>query len=321
VVVAVRVLNLVTTPRSRFFRQQVASLGERGVEETTLAVPGHHEYGSENDGRDALDYVRFLPAVLRYASREFDLVHANYGLTAPHAVLQSTAPGLGGLPVVVSLWGSDLAGRYGTVSRLACRFADEVVVMSPAMAADLDQQCHVVPHGVDLDLFAPEPAAAARDRLGWRADASHVLFPYPEGRAVKDYPRARHVVDLAQRRTDDDIVLHSVQGVAHEDMPTYYNAADALVLTSRREGSPNAVKEALACELPVVATDVGDVRERLADVSACRVADDDRELADGLLDAVAVDGAPDAREAAREVSTDRCTDRLLDVYRAVVDDA
>lgn len=318
---AVRVLNLVTTPRSRFFRQQVAALDERGVEETTLAVPGHHEYGAEDDGRSALDYVRFLPAVLRYARREFDLVHANYGLTAPHAAVQSAVPGLGGLPVVVSLWGSDLAGRYGAVSRLACRFADEVVVMSPAMAAALDRPCHVVPHGVDLDRFRPAPAPAARDRLGWRDDASHVLFPYPEGRAVKDYPRARRVVDLAQDRTANDLVLHSVQGVPHDEMPTYYNAADALLVTSRREGSPNAVKEALACELPVVATDVGDVRDRLADVAACRVAEDDDELADGLLAAVTADTVPGARAAARDVSAEHCTDRLLDVYRAVVDGA
>jgi glycosyltransferase involved in cell wall biosynthesis len=318
--VAVRVLNLVTTPRSRFYRQQVAALGERGVAETTLAVPGRHDYGSAGDGRTALDYARFLPAVLRHATREYDLVHANYGLTAPHAVLQSAVPGLAGLPVVVSLWGSDLAGKYGAVSRLACRFADEVVVMSPSMAAALDRPCHVVPHGVDLDLFRPEPAADARDRLGWRADASHVLFPYPEGRPVKDYPRARRVVDLARRRTDDDLVLHAVEGVPHEDMPTYFNAADALLVTSRREGSPNAVKEALACELPVVATDVGDVGERVDGVAACRVSDADAELADGLLDAVAAETATGARDAAREVSTDRCTDRLFDVYRTVLDD-
>jgi glycosyltransferase involved in cell wall biosynthesis len=309
----VRVLNLVTTPRSRFYRQQVAELSRRGVEETTLAVPGHHEYGESDNGRGAVDYLQFLPTVLRHAAAaDYDLVHANYGLTAPHAVLQAR------LPVVVSLWGSDLAGRYGQVSRLACRFADAVVVMSADMAADLDRECHVVPHGVDLEMFQPAPAEDARDRLGWRHDAHHVLFPYPEGREIKDYPRAGRVVDAARDRVDGDLLLHTVQGVDHQDMVTYFNAADALLMTSRREGSPNVVKEALACNLPVVSTDVGDVRERVAGVTASRVSDADDELADGVAEAVRSDGAPDGREAAREVGKGRCTDRLLEVYRSVV---
>ncbi|SEV90624.1 glycosyltransferase family 4 protein [Halobacterium jilantaiense] len=310
-----RVLNLVTTPRSRFYRQQVEALTGHGVEETTLAVPGHHEYGESDNGRTVFDYARFLPTVLRHAAGNYDLVHANYGLTAPHAVLQAR------LPVVVSLWGSDLAGRYGQVSRLATRFADAVVVMSEAMADDLGRDCHVVPHGVDLDMFRPEPTGAARDRLGWRDDARYVLFPYPQGRAVKNYPRADRVVDAARDRVDGDLVLQSVQGVDHEDMATYFNAADVLLLTSRREGSPNVVKEALACNLPVVSTDVGDVRERVAGVTASRVSDDDDELADGVVEAVGVDGAPDGRAAARTVGRERCTERLLDVYRSVLDAA
>jgi len=311
----VRVLNLVTTPRSRFYRQQVEALTSQGVEETTLAVPGHHEYGEADNGRTVLDYARFLPTVLRQAAGNYDLVHANYGLTAPHAVLQAR------LPVVVSLWGSDLAGRYRHVSRFATRFADAVVVMSEAMADDLGRDCHVVPHGVDLDMFRPEPTEAARDRLGWRDDARYVLFPYPEGRAVKDYPRAERVVDAARDRVDADLVLQSVEGVDHEDMATYFNAADVLLLTSRREGSPNVVKEALACNLPVVSTDVGDVRERVAGVTASRVSDDDADLAAGVVEAVGADGAPDGRAAAREVGRERCTARLIDVYRSVLDAA
>ena len=310
-----RVLNLVTTPRSRFYRQQVEELTKRGVQQTTIAVPGHHEYGEQDNGRDVLDYARFLPTVLRHASGNYDLVHANYGLTAPHAVIQQR------LPVVVSLWGSDLAGRYGYVSRFATRFADAVVVMSEAMADDLGRTAHVVPHGVDLDVFRPEPTDEARERLGWREDAHHVLFPYPQGRPVKNYPRAERVVDIARDRVDADLVLQSVSGVDHEDMSTYFNAADALLLTSRREGSPNVVKEALACNLPVVSTDVGDVRERVAGVTASRVADSDDDLADGIAEAVRSDRAPDGRDAARRVGKERCTEQLLGVYRSVLDAA
>jgi glycosyltransferase involved in cell wall biosynthesis len=310
----VRVLNLVTTPRSRFYRQQVAALADAGVEETTLAVPGHHDYsGGTGETRTPLDYAKFVPKVLRHASREYDLVHANYGLTAPPAVLQQT------LPVVVSLWGSDLAGRYGWLSRLSGRFADEVVVMSDRMAESYGRDCRVVPHGVDLDVFRPLPQDEAREDVGWRPDAHHVLFPYPRDRHVKNYPRAERVADRARDRVDGDLVLQTLTGVPHDRMPVYMNAADALLVTSRSEGSPNAVKEALACNLAVVSTDVGDVRERVAGVSLSAVADDDADLAAALAAALRADGRSDGRDAAREISLDAATERLLDVYRAVAD--
>ncbi|WP_336035084.1 glycosyltransferase family 4 protein [Halobacterium yunchengense] len=309
-----RVLNLVTTEDARFFEQQVARLADHGVTQTTLAVPGRREYDEDDSGRSPLDYARFYPRVLRASFDDYDLVHANFGLTAPHAVLQPN------LPVVVSLWGTDLLGEYGWVSRRFARFADATVVMSPEMADALDADCRVIPHGVDLDVFRPRPRDEARAVVGWRPDAHHVLFPYPPGREVKNYPRAEGVVDAVRDRVDDPVVLHAVTGVPHRDMPTYMNAADALLVTSDREGSPNAVKEALACNLPVVATPVGDVPARLEGVSLSRACETDAELADALADALE-GGRSDGREAAREVSVERTSRRLYDVYREVLDGA
>lgn len=98
---------------------------------------------------------------------------------------------------------------------------------------------------------------------------------------------------------------------------TDMNAADVLLLTSDSEGSPNSVKEALACDLPVVALDVGDVRERLAGVDPSRVATDDAELVEGLVDVLRREERSNGREAAREVSIERTADRMLDVYETV----
>jgi glycosyltransferase involved in cell wall biosynthesis len=259
------------------------------------------------------DYLRYLPMVLRQVSDEYDLVHANYGLTGPYALLQRH------LPVVLSLWGSDLFGPFGPLSRWCARGARETVVMSPAMADALGTDCHVVPHGVDLSLFRPRPQAEARAELGWADDRHHVLFPYGTRREEKDYPRAERVVAAADDRLDATVVLQQVTGLPHEVLPTYMNAADALLLTSRREGSPNSVKEALACNLPVVSTDVGDVRERLEGVTPSRVCTGDRELVEGLVAVLADGGRSDGRRAAREVSLDRMGERLLEVYRTALD--
>jgi len=310
-----RVLNLVPSDDSRFFGQQVETLERLGVDCTTLPVPGDREYDDgETSGRSVADYARLYPRALRASFDDYDLIHANYGLTAPHAVCQPN------LPVVLSLWGTDLYGKYGDVSRLCARFADEVVVMSPAMETELGQDAHVIPHGVDLSLFQPAPTAPARERIGWERDGYHVLFPYPPERDVKNYPRAERVVEAARDRLPEPVTLHTVTGVPHDGMPDYHNAADALLVTSHHEGSPNAVKEALACNVPVVSTDVGDVADRLAGLDHSRACTSDAELVDALVDAVATDDRTQGRDAVREISVQRSGERLLDVYRAAVDD-
>jgi glycosyltransferase involved in cell wall biosynthesis len=307
-----RVLNLVTNDQARFFRQQVSVLDSHGIDNEILTVPGKRRYDNGNtSSRPASAYVRFMPTVLRHSFGDFDLIHANYGLTAPHAVLQPN------LPVVISLWGSDLMGEYGWLSKLCGQYADAVVVMSEAMAEELDRDCWVIPHGVDLDRFQPQPSAAAREEVGWRDDAAHVLFPYYTERGVKNFPRAERVVEAARERIDGDVELQTVSGVSHEEMPTYMNAADTLLLTSRSEGSPNAVKEALACNLPVVSTPVGDVAERIEGVTQSRVAATDEGLTDALVEALETEGRSNGREAAREVSVARTSEKLQSLYQEV----
>ncbi|WP_049894463.1 glycosyltransferase [Salinarchaeum sp. Harcht-Bsk1] len=308
-----RVLNLVTNHRARFFNQQVAALEDRGVECTTIAVPNDHQPG---DGRSVLDYLRLLPPTIRESFGDYDFVHANNGLTAPAALLQPS------LPVLVSLWGSDLFGRYGPITRRCAARADEVVVMSDEMADALPFEPTVIPHGVDLDRFAPQEQRAAREQVGWRTDCEHVLFPYDPGREVKDFPRAERLVAAAREQTDVEFELQTVSGVPHAEVATYMNAATVLVLPSKSEGSPNAVKEAMACNLPVVATDVGDVRERLDGVEPSAVSQDDEVLASAIAEIVERGERSNGRErVAAEVSVDATADRLYEVYRSIADAA
>jgi glycosyltransferase involved in cell wall biosynthesis len=309
------VLSLVSAPQARFYRQQVDTLTDAGVSITTLSVPGDNIDGERVDSRSPLDYLRFFPSVLAHADDGYDLVHANFGLTGPMALAQRE------LPVVLSLWGTDVYGRYGWVGKLAARLADEVIVMSEEMADALPVDAHVVPHGIDLDRFAPADHREAQQAVGWDPGKTHVLFPYRPGREVKNYPLAERVVEAVDDRLDEAVVLQTVFGVPHDEVSTYMNAADALLLPSSWEGSPNSVKEALACNLPVVTTDVGDVRERLADVSPSRVCRSESELIEGLTDVLEDGRQSNGREAAAEVSIDEMGRRILDVYDAAVGDA
>ncbi|PCR89154.1 glycosyl transferase [Natrinema ejinorense] len=304
------VLTVTTNEDAPFLTQQVDALEERGVSVSTVSIAGAVDADTD---RSPTDYVRTVPRLLREARNGYDLLHAHYGLTAPMALAQLRTP------VVLSLWGSDVHGPVGPISRLSAPFCDAVVVMSEEMREVIGDGCTVIPDGVDLETFRPEPQARARERVGWDdgEDAYDVLFPYSPARGVKNYPRAERIVTVVDNLLERSVRLRTVYGVDHDAVPDYMNAADALLLTSHSEGSPNSVKEALACNCPVVAVDVGDVRERLAGVEPSRVATSDEELVRGLIDVLERGERSNGREAAREVSIDRTADRMLGVYERV----
>ncbi|MFC4541764.1 glycosyltransferase [Halosolutus amylolyticus] len=302
------VLHLTAKENSPPFRTQVRALEKRGIDCTTISVPGAV---TADTSRSVLDYVRFHPTVLSESFGSYDLVHANYGLTAPFALAQPN------LPVVLSLWGTDLDGELGWLSKLCAKRCDATIVMSERMKRELGQDSHVIPHGIDVDLFEPMPQSEAIDRLGWDPDAKHVLFPYKAEREVKNYPRAERIVEAVRDDVSNPVRLQTARDVPHERMPRYMNAADCLLLTSDREGSPNVVKEAMACNLPVVSVDVGDVRERLDGVSPSEVCRTDAELRRALATVLDRGTRSNGRELADRISTDRMAARIHEVYRDV----
>ncbi|ADD06569.1 putative glycosyltransferase, type 1 [Natrialba magadii ATCC 43099] len=302
------VLTLTTNADAPFMTEQMRALERRGVTFSTLSVAGDVDGGTS---RSPLEYLKFFPSVLKESGNGYDLIHAHYGLTGPMAVAQWRKP------VVLSLWGSDVYGPVEPVSRACAPLCDELVVMSEEMRTYLGRDCAVIPDGIDLEKFQPAPQAEAQEAVGWDSDAHHVLFPYTPEREVKNYPRARRVVNAVNGLFDDPVHLHTVYDVPHDTVPDYMNAADALLLTSHSEGSPNSVKEALACNLPIVAVDVGDVRERLDGVSNSLVADSDEALIGGLREVLESGERSDGRNAAREISVEQTADRLLEVYERV----
>jgi len=303
-----RVLMLVTNDDAPFFRQQVDVLEDAGVECTIVSVP------DREGGRIKRDYLAFYESVLAAITAPYDLVHANYGLTAPAALAQPRRP------VVVSLWGSDLYGQYGRLSNWCATRASAVIVMSQEMSERLDVEAQVIPHGIDLATFEPQSRERARDAVGWTREGVDVLFPYDPDRTVKNFPRAQRVVDRVHERVDRPVRLRVVTGVDHDEMVQYHNAADVLLLTSRTEGSPNAVKEAMACNTPVVATDVGDVGEYTGPLTYSGAETTDAALADRLASVARDAPVREGRDQVRDLGLDAMRDRLLSVYDAVLDD-
>jgi glycosyltransferase involved in cell wall biosynthesis len=264
--------------------------------------------------RSKLNYVKAAVEVLqRTRGAAYDIVHAHYGLAAVPAWFRRRAP------LVLTLHGGDLLG--GRAERFCTwviwRFADAVIVVSEQLRRRIPGI--VIPCGVDLKVFTPRDRHEARARLGWRQDKVFILFPFDPVRPVKRWDLARAAVDeLAKQGTPAELV--TVCSVDNREMPWYYSAADVMILCSDREGSPTSVKEALACGLPVVATDVGDLREILTGVPGTRICTQQvRDIVRSLREVLSenCDGSVDRRAAVARYDQAATVERILGVYDGV----
>jgi glycosyltransferase involved in cell wall biosynthesis len=256
-------------------------------------------------------------------------LHAYYGICGFIAVCQSK------VPVIITFCGSDLnpgfAGRrrtflrsriITTLGQLASLRAGACIVRSREMLARLRlqavrQRTRIITSGIDLHRFAPSSRALARLRLAWDPDRPVVLFVCADAAlpAVKQPELARATLSRL-KKTIPDVELRIVAGRPQEELPDYYNASDVLLLSSANEGSPNVVKEALACNLPVVSTRVGDVEELLAGLKNCHLCEADPEDLSGKLAEVLASGERTQSRARMEpFSLEQTSAAILEIYK------
>jgi glycosyltransferase involved in cell wall biosynthesis len=304
-----------------FLKTQAESLRDIGVDVDVLHVRGH------TGPRAYLSGAGQAAALNRRCP--FDVVHAHYGQCGMLGRLQVRAP------LVISYLGSDLLGIRDfagsitprgrvevAVFRQLARVAAVTITKSEEMARVLPRGCRrrnrVIPNGVDLERFRRIPRDEARRRLGWDEDEAVALWVGDRRfAAIKNLPLAeavcRRVVDMVPEAR-----LRVATRLPREEVPLWMSAADALVLTSHAEGSPNVVKEAMAAELPIVSTPVGDVPERLGGLPGCHVRPPDVDaLAEALADALRHGRVPEARLAIQSLSLRRVAEQIASVYEAV----
>ena len=202
-------------------------------------------------GLGSREYLRAAATIrTRYRDERFDVIHAHYGLCGWSALAARHAPH------VVTFHGTDLAHRYaGPLSRALVRLVDLPAPVSATLARSglphAAPPVAVLPCGVNLDRFQPIDRAEARRKLGLEASGRYLLFPADPGRPEKRHDRARRLADAT------GATLLAYEQRPPEDVPLLINAANAMVVTSDREGFGLAPLEALACDVPVLSTEVG----------------------------------------------------------------
>lgn len=300
-----------------FVQAQMESLRPLGVEFDTLFIDGRASRWNYLRG------IGRMRALLR--KNRYDLIHAHFGLSGWVARCQFR------VPVVVSFMGDDVLGRprrdgsitaYGRFlqasSFLLARMVAASIVKSQEMKSMLRlASTEVIPNGVDLNAFRPIERNEARQALGLDPARKYVLFPYDPAEQRKRYDLIRAAVAEAQAGDPSIEILH-VRGVPREQMPLYMNAADVLVLASIFEGSPNAVKEAMAVNLPVVAVDVGDVREVIGHTEGCFIVRREvKPMAEKIVEVCRRGVRTRGREAIARLSIEKVAERVVEVYAKV----
>jgi glycosyltransferase involved in cell wall biosynthesis len=277
------------------------------------------------------------PVIMRYLSAawqvfwktltgRFDIVHGHYGLWCLVARLQWTTP------VVAAYLGDDLLGtvtfdgRYTRksllvtrISRWLCRHVEAVTVKSEQMKKmSLWQDAVVIPDGVDFALFHPIPRAEARTMLGWDQDRNYIVFANNPAIAVKNFTLAQTALArLQERGIAAELIV--ANGLAQQQVVQYINACNALILPSIAEGSPNVVKEAMACNIPVVATAVGDVGKLLAHTAGCSICSHNADaLATGLERALAFQKRTTGREDIRHLDMMHVVGQVVALYQQAI---
>jgi len=155
--------------------------------------------------------------------------------------------------------------------KLVKRF-NGVIVKSESMASVLEcKDIRIISNGVDLKTFRPMSKQDCKKRLGLLEKTSYVIFAGDPARKVKNWKLANESVELARNRVSGGLELLPLVSIPPDLVPVYMNAGELLLLTSFSEGSPNVVKESLACNTPVVSVDVGDVSDLLEDLDGCAI--------------------------------------------------
>ena len=324
-----------------FIEEQIVALQARGIEVLRYGITG----------KGIIGYLRELPA-LRRAIRQYrpNLIHAHYGLSGLLANLQRR------VPVVTTYHGSDInLPSILRFSKIAMRLSAHNIFVSKRSASialglcatsndlkdfkDLNdlkegatEKNTLLPCGVNIPLLWSELQHQQVGQLTLNQwvqskldkEIKYVLFAGAFDNAVKDPTLAHQVIEIANNTTcaAGDIELIELKGYTRNQVTALMYNCHALLMTSKTEGSPQVVKEAMACGCPIVSVDVGDVAERTSGVEGCYVVTsrEPKDIAEALQKALAFNGRTNGRERIIEMglSNEQVAKRLEERYKTLM---
>lgn len=283
-------------------------------------------------GKGLLGYLQNIKSLRSLIkANNFNLIHAHYGLSCWVAMLT-----LSKLPLVVSLMGDDAYGEFNkrgkinpfsiyliVLSKLLQPFVKHIIVKSENIRKTVlfKYKCSVIPNGVNLKQFELVDKSIAKSVLKITGDAKILLFLGNPNDNRKNLDLLREAAKLV---TETKIKIVTPYPVTHKEVQLYLNASDVFILTSFNEGSPNVIKEAMACNCPIVSTDVGDVRWVFGETEGCYLTsfeiEDTSQKIKKALEFAEKTGSTKGRERIFELGLDSETiaKRIIAIYEKVL---
>ena len=240
---------------SPFVKEQAESLVKQGLSVDFFLIKGKGLFG----------YLRnyfLLLKKIRY--EKYNLLHAHYGLSGLLATMQLS------IPVVITFHGSDVNIKKNYLfSRIASRLSATNIFVHQKLSEKLKiyrEPLNIIPCGFNNNLFFPIPKNEAREILKWEKSARYIVFSSAFDNKIKN-------VQLAWSAISDinNCNLIELKGYGKEKINLILNASDLLLVTSLSETGPVIVKEALACNCPIISTNVGDVQKLIKNVQNCYI--------------------------------------------------
>ena len=306
------ITNMYPTTEMPFFgtfvKEQVESLRKEGVEVEVLFVNGK---------KNTLNYLWAFPRLwLRLLTKRYDIIHAHYVFSGIIARAQFL------YPVVVTHHGSQVFhGWQAPLCRYITRITDRTLVMSKEMKerGRLEKSI-VIPCGISFELFKPLDQQQARKELNLPSDKKLVLFAGDYDRPVKRWDIVQASASILKERNQNiELVLVSKKPL--DIVPKYMNACDVLVLTSDGEGSPMVIKEAMACNLPIVSVSVGDVPEVIEGTDGCYLCTQEPgDVAKKLETALERGKRTNGREKIAHMEIGAISRRIISLYNQILDE-
>lgn len=299
------IVNSINSGRTApFITDQVEALQQAGVNCEFFTIQGKGIKGYLNNWRPLLAKIReFNP----------DIIHAHYGLSGLLANLQRR------VPVATTYHGSDINNpKVYVFSRINMFLSAFNIFVSPknVRKANLKRNFALIPCGVDLELFRGMDKQLARQQIGINDNDKLVLFAGHFGNAVKNPALAQAAVALLP-----NVKLMELKGYNRSEVAVMMNAVDACLLTSHTEGSPQFVKEAMACSCPIVSVDVGDVKEVIGNTKGCYLAERDaKAIAEALNKILEANSRTEGRQVITQKGLEQkqVVEKLMRVYRRVM---
>ena len=268
-------------------------------------------------GKGLMGYLKNLSALKKKIWEVHpDVVHAHYGLSGLLANLQRQ------VPVVTTYHGSDINDKKALrFSKMAMRLSSWNIFVSRKTLeiAKPKKKYALLPCGIDIIDLQLTERSEARQKLNLSEAKKYILFAGAFDNVVKNAPLAKEAVSLMQ---DDKVELLELKGYSREEVTLLMCAVDAFLMTSFTEGSPQVIKEAMACGCPIVSVDVGDVKERTEGVEGCYVAEsrEPQELSELLKKALSFEGKTKGREKilAEGLDNRKVAAELRSVYERIL---